>query len=503
MAVNVAVPHSTPVGVPDQLNNGTAPRAVSRVDFTTYHNVIDGQLSGTDRTRRTVDPATLELNPEVPVSTKQDVERAVAAAQKAGEAWAEVPWLDRKKAIEAYAEAVEAHIAEIAEIQVREMGCPLPMAEGDVQWGVGWMRGFCELPQPGDIIESSQDRHVVERYTPIGVAVGIVPWNGPVVLACGKIAPALLTGNTLILKPSPFAPYTCLKLAEIGLQFFPPGVLQALSGEDDLGPWLTAHPAIGKVSFTGSGNTAKRVVEACSSHLKRVSTELGGNDPAIVCDDVDPVVVGRKVATVAMLRSGQFCIAIKRVYIHEKIYDAVLAEIVKYVGTVKVDNGLDEGTVVGPLANEPQYERVKDLLADIEQTKLDVLPKNGQPIDGLKGFFIRPIVINNPPDDSRVVVEEPFGPILPVMKWSDEADVIQRANNTEYGLGASVWSGDLVRASRIANKLQAGNVWINTHAEIQASTAFAGHKQSGYGSELGADGLKGWCNVQALYTRPL
>ena len=186
-------------------------------------------------------------------------------------------------------------------------------------------------------------------------------------------------------------------------------MLQALSGEDDLGPWLTAHPAIGKVSFTGSGNTAKRVVEACSAHLKRVSTELGGNDPAIVCDDVDPVIVGRKIATVAMLRSGQFCIAIKRVYIHEKIYDAVLAEIVKYVGTVKVDNGLDEGTVVGPLANQPQYERVKDLLADIEQTKLDILPKSGQPLDGLKGFFIRPIVINNPPDDSRVVVEEPFG----------------------------------------------------------------------------------------------
>ncbi|KAI0512624.1 aldehyde dehydrogenase [Xylaria bambusicola] len=502
MAVNVEQPpHSLNLqnghSVPEALNLG------SRVNFTTYQNVIDGGLYGTDKTRRTIDPATLEENPEVPVSTRHDVDRAVAAAQKAAAAWAQVPWAEREAAVRAYADAVESHINEIAEIQVREMGCPLAMAEGDVQWGVGWMRGFCELPQPGDIIESSEDRHVVERYTPIGVAVGIVPWNGPVVLACGKIAPALLTGNALILKPSPFAPYSVLKLAEIGLQFFPPGVLQALSGEDDLGPWLTTHPSIGKVSFTGSGNTAKRVVEACSSSLKRVSTELGGNDPAIVCEDVDPVLVGQKIATVAMLRSGQFCIAIKRVYVHESIYDAVLAEIVKYVGSVKVDNGLDEGTVVGPVANRPQYERVKELLANIEETKLDVLPKKGQPIEELKGFFIRPIVINNPPDDSRVVVEEPFGPILPVMKWSDEADVIQRANNTDYGLGASVWSRDLVRATRIADKLQAGNVWINTHAEIQASTAFAGHKQSGYGSELGVDGLKGWCNIQAMYTRPL
>ncbi|KAI0393990.1 aldehyde dehydrogenase [Xylariaceae sp. FL0594] len=473
----------------------------------TFHNVIDGQLSGTKVTRHTENPSTLETNPEVPVSTQQDVDRAVAAAQKAAEAWADVPWDERRKAIEAFADALEAHAVEYARVMVKEMGLPLPAAEYDVHWGAEWIRDICKLTLPDKVIEKTPGKQVVERYTPIGVGVGIIPWNGPVILACGKIAPALLTGNALILKPSPFAPYSILKMAEMGRQFFPPGVLQALSGDDDLGPWLTAHPGIGKVSFTGSCATGKKVMEACSKHMKRVSMELGGNDPAIVCEDVDPVTVASKIATVALLRSGQLCMAIKRVYVHEAVFDAVLEAMRRHVvERAKVGDGFDETTVVGPIANRPQYERVRELLRDIAETKLDVFPAEGDKLveeeEGLKGFFIRPILVNNPPDDARVVVEEPFGPIVPILKWSDEADVIKRANNTDYGLGASVWSKDVERASRIARKLQAGNVWINTHAELQGSTSFACHKHSGLGSELGEDGIKGWCNVQAVWTRP-
>ncbi|KAF2972182.1 hypothetical protein GQX73_g1428 [Xylaria multiplex] len=475
---------------------------VTPLTFTTFQNVIDGELSSTTLKMHSVNPATLEANPEAPVCTQYDVDRAVAAAQNASQAWAEALWSIRVKAIKAFADALEAHSMEFAHIQVREMGMPLPMAVADVHWGVQWMRDFCKFSLPDKLIEATWDRYVVERYVPIGVTVAMIPWNGPMVLACGKIAPALLTGNTLILKPSPLAPYGVLKLAELGLQFFPRGVLQALSGDDDLGPWLTAHPGIGKVSFIGSYATAKKVVQDCSAHMKRVSAELGGNDPAIVCEDVDPAVVAQKIAKVALMRSGQFCIAIKRVYVHESVYDAVLAGIIEYIGSVKVGNGFDEGTIVGPISNRPQYERVKDLLANIEETKLTVLPRDGQSIEGLDGFFIRPIVVSNPPDDARVVAEEAFGPIIPVMKWSEEAEVIQRANNTNYGLGASIWSRDPSQADRIANKLQAGNIWINTHAEVQSSASFAGHKQSGFGSEFGVEGLKGWCNVQSKYTRP-
>ncbi|KAJ8126549.1 hypothetical protein O1611_g7089 [Lasiodiplodia mahajangana] len=313
----------------------------------------------------------------------------------------------------------------------------------------------------------------------------------------------MLTGNALILKPSPFAPYTIIKMVEIGQRFFPRGIFQVLSGNDDLGPLLTAHPRIGKVSFTGSCETGQKVVASCgSAGLKRMSMELGGNDPAIILEDADPEVVAQKVASIAMLRSGQLCMAVKRIYIHESIYDAVLKGVVKFVENAKFGDGFEEGVIVGPIANRPQYERVKNLLKNIEDTKLKVYPENGTSTEGLGGYFIRPIVIDNPPEDSRVVVEEPFGPILPVMKWSDEEDVIRRANDTAYGLGASVWTKDLERGNRIARRLEAGSVWVNCHAVIQASTAFACHKESGFGSELGVQGLAGWCNIQSVYVMP-
>ncbi|KAI0408659.1 aldehyde dehydrogenase [Xylaria palmicola] len=493
----IRVPKMSTEQAVDTISHDTA-----QLTFDTFQNVINGELSGTAQTRHTVNPSTLEDNPEVPVCTQDDVDRAVTAAKDAAESWASVPWAERRKAIEAFADALESLAAEFGQITVKETGFPLALAAGDVTWGVEWIRDICKLSLPDNVIEASPERNVTERYTPIGVGLGIVPWNGPVILACGKIGPALLTGNTLILKPSPFAPYGILKMAELGLRFFPRGVLQALSGDDDLGPRLTAHPGIGKVAFTGSCATGKKVMAACSTHLKRVSMELGGNDPAIVCEDVDPATVARKIASTALLRSGQLCMAVKRVYVHESIYDIVLAGIAKYFESVKVGDGFDEGTVVGPISNRPQYDRVKELLSNIKETKLDVAPGDEQSIDKLNGLFIRPVVVSNPPDDARVVVEEPFGPILPVMKWSDEEDVIRRANNTDFGLGASVWSRDLARADRIAKRLQAGNIWINSHAQLQGSTAFACHKQSGFGSELGIGGLMGWCNVQAVYSEP-
>ncbi|KAI0816302.1 aldehyde dehydrogenase [Xylaria sp. FL0064] len=472
-------------------------------NFTTFKNVIDGELSSTNQTRRTVNPSTLEPNPEVPVSTQHDVDRAVAAAQNAAGAWALVPWSERVTAIAAFADALEAHAAEFTHIQIQEMGLPLTLTQFDIQITLKIIRDILKFSLPDNVVEETPEGRVVERYTPIGVGVGIVPWNGPVILACMKIVPALLTGNVLILKPSPHAPYCVLKLAELGLRFFPRGVLQALSGEDDLGPWLTAHPGVGKVSFTGSCSIGKKVMQACSAHMKRVSTELGGNDAAIVCGDVDPAIVAQKIMTVALARSGQFCMAIKRIYVHESVYDAVLAELVKCFENAKVGNPFEEDTYVGPISNRPQYERVKELLAYVEKSKLDAMPKYTEPIDGLGGLFIRPILVNNPPEDSRVVVEEAFGPIVPVMKWSKEEEVIQRANNTDFGLGASVWSRDLIQAGRIVGKLQAGNMFINTHGEVQGTNAFGGFKHSGIGTNVGIDGLKGWCNVQSLYTRPL
>lgn len=275
-----------------------------------------------------------------------------------------------------------------------------------------FLRGFAEMTLPEEIIEETEEPYhkVTIRHLPLGIAVGIIPWNYPVFLSLGKIGPALLTGNVFILKPSPFTPYCCIKLVELAQAFFPPGVLQVLSGDDNLGPWLTSHPGVHKVTFTGSTPTGKRVMESCSKTLKSVTLELGGNDAAIVCADVDPETVAPKLANLALANTGQLCIAIKRIYVHESIYSTVLTKLVEYVKGMKVGDGFAEGVVLGPISNQPQYDRIKALLHDIQASNLNIaIGDTTQSNPAGKGFFMSPTIVDNPPDTSAIVVEEPFG----------------------------------------------------------------------------------------------
>ncbi|KAF9876682.1 aldehyde dehydrogenase [Colletotrichum karsti] len=476
-----------------------AANGTTKLDFTKFYNVINGKLETTPKTRHSVNPSTLEPLHEVPLSTAEDVDRAVQAARAAQEAWAETPYEERQKAVAKLGDLIEENINEFAVLLSKEQGKPIGFAQFEIAEAVKHFRGVPNLPLPEDVVSDDPDRRVITRYTPLGVAVGIVPWNFPILLACGKIAPALITGNAFILKPSPFTPYSDLKIVELAQQVFPPGVLQALSGDDNLGPWLTSHPGVDKVSFTGSTATGKRVMESCAKTLKRVTLELGGNDAAIVLPDVDIKAVAPKIVTLALYNSGQVCVAIKRIYIHESIYDEMIAEMANVVKSFPVGDGQREGTMLGPVQNQMQFERVKDLLKDIEEQKLKLAAGSTAPASNGKGYFITPTMVDNPPDNSRIVVEEPFGPVFPVLKWSDEKEVVQRANNTDMGLGASVWSKDLDKAQTIAKKLKAGNVWINTHLELQYDAPFGGHKQSGLGYEYGAGGLKAYCNTQSMY----
>ncbi|KAI0010720.1 aldehyde dehydrogenase-like protein [Xylariaceae sp. FL0662B] len=473
----------------------------AELNFTTFSNVINGELcsSSSGKIRRSVNPATWEDNPEVPVSTVEDVDRAIQSAQKAQKAWAAVPWSERQKALKNYTDAFEAHAESFVQLLVREQGKTISEGHGEIQLSLRFLRGFCELSLSEELIESNEERKVTTRYTPLGVAAGIVPWNYPIHLACGKLGPALVTGNAFILKPSPFAPYCNLKMAELGLRFFPPGVFQALSGDHDLGPWLTGHPGVDVVSFSGSVAVGKKVMQACSKTLKRTILELGGNDPVIVCADVDPAAIAPKVAYLALANSGQICIIPKRVYVHESIYDEFLSAMVAYVKSLDWKEG--EQIAFGPVSNKPQYERVRQLLADIETNQLTLAVGSTKPLTDRRGFFLSPTLVDNPPDNSRIVVEEPFGPVVPVMKWSDESEVIRRANNTEYGLGASVWSRDAAQAERMARQLQAGSIWVNTHAEVDPKCPFPGHKHSAIGVEWGVEGLKGYCNLQTIHIR--
>ncbi|KAK0732290.1 Aldehyde/histidinol dehydrogenase [Lasiosphaeris hirsuta] len=476
------------------------------LDFDTFHNTINNVLTRTQTTRHTLDPSTEVPLPEVPVATQDDVDAAVRAGQAAFSAWRERPVDERAAHLERFADAIEANLADFAALLGREAGKPVQAANMELAFALGHLRATAKLRVPEVVVEESEERTASVRYVPLGVGVGIVPWNFPVLLGLGKLDAALLTGNTFIWKPSPFAPYSALKLGELGALVFPPGVLQVLSGDDGLGPQLTAHPGVAKVSFTGSSATGKKVMASCAATLKRVTLELGGNDAAIVCPDADLATVVPKLGALAFLHSGQICMDVKRLYVHASIYDAFLTQLVAFVKTLKMAGAGDPDAFTGPVQNSAQYARVRGLYADIAEQNWAValggLGGEG-PHRQAKGYFLPPTIIDNPPDASRIVVEEPFGPIVPVLKWSDEADVVRRANDSMMGLGASVWSADVANAERLARRLEAGTVWVNSHFELAPHVPFGGHKWSGIGVDWGVEGMKGWCNPQAVWVRKL
>ncbi|KAK0759423.1 hypothetical protein N5P37_007611 [Trichoderma harzianum] len=469
------------------------------LDFESFYNVIDGKLEATAETRHGINPATLEQLPPVPVSTRNDVNRAVEAAQRAAAAWAATPIEERKQKVIQYADAVDALANEFGKMMTLEQGKPLSHAIGEAHGAAYFLKGFAKMDLPDRVVEDTEHRRVVTRYVPIGVCVGIVPWNFPMTTLTFKMGPALVAGCTIILKPSPFTPYCGLKMIELAQQFFPPGVVQVLSGEDSLGPMLTEHPDVAKISFTGSTGTGIRVLQSSAPSLKRITLELGGNDPAIICSDIDIPKVAARVAMKSFVNSGQVCISIKRLYVHSSIYEEFMAELSKATKSLVVGNGMNESTDLGPIQNAMQYERLKDFVASIKRDKLTIAVGDLENTFSTgNGYFMSPLLIDNPPEDSRAVVEEPFGPILPVLKWDTEEDVIHRANHSADGLGASVWSRDMAQAERMAGQLQAGLVWINTHQELQVDAVFGGHKHSGIGSELGIEGLKAYCLTQSV-----
>jgi acyl-CoA reductase-like NAD-dependent aldehyde dehydrogenase len=318
------------------------------------------------------------------------------------------------------------------------------------------------------------------------VVAAITPWNSPMLLLMVKVAPALLAGNTLVIKPAPTTPLTTLRFGELCGPIFPPGVVNIITDQNDLGDVLTRHPAIAKIAFTGSTATGRKVMAAAAGTLKRLTVELGGNDAAIVLDDADPRLVAPKIFNGAMVNCGQVCFAIKRVYAHRRIYDSLCNELASLAEAAVVDDGAKDGTQIGPVQNAAQFEKLKGLLEDARAYGRIIA--GGSPVDRA-GYFIRPTIVRDIADDTRLVREEQFGPILPVLSYEDLDEAIARANDCDYGLGATVWSADDRRAQDVAFKLQAGVVWINKHLDLPTDIPVEGAKQSGFGAEMGEDGL--------------
>jgi len=463
---------------------------------TDFTMTIDGKPVTSASTIPVINPATGEAFAQAPDCAPEQLEAAVASAQSAFKSWRRVP-LEERQALVAKAGARLTENAEaLARLFTREQGRPVQGAQLEIAGAGAWMQAVAGMSPPVHVSEDSAQQLIETRYVPLGVICAIAPWNFPVNLAMWKLAPALVAGNTMVLKPSPFTPLCTLKIGELFRDIFPPGVLNVVSGGDELGPRMTAHPGFAKISFTGSTATGKRVMEAAAKDLKRLTLELGGNDAAIVMPDVDLDEVAQKVFFGAFFNSAQICVATKRLYVHEAVYDGLRDRLLAIAKATKVGDGAEQGTGLGPIQNRRQYERVLELLDDARANKLTLLQGGEVPQNG---YFIPVTIVDNPPESARVVQEEAFGPILPILKFSDVDAVIERANDSPYGLAGAVWSKDVERAVEIARRLETGTVWVNQNLYLRPDTPFAGHKQSGFGIENGQEGLLEYMAPQAVY----
>ncbi|PWN47287.1 aldehyde dehydrogenase [Violaceomyces palustris] len=449
------------------------------------------------KTREVLNPATRQPITTHPIATREVLDEAVAAARKAFPGWAATPWEERKKALLAWADSFEAMAEQLVNVLSTEQGKTLGGARHEVYGCPVWIREMAKYELKDTVLSEDDDQKTIQVYKPIGVCAGIVPWNFPILLMTWKIIPSLLTGNVIIIKPSPFTPIGDFLLVKDAQKFFPPGVLQIVLGDDNLGPWITSHPGIDKVSFTGSTATGKLVAKSCSDTLKRVTLELGGNDACVVTKDVDIPSVARQVIAAALTNSGQICVATKRIYVHEDIYDAFKNEVAAAIPEFKVNYGDDNEAFAGPLNNEPQFNRVKNILADIKQNGQKIIC-GGDVDPNAKGYHIPLTVVDNPPEESRIVQEEQFGPVMPLLKWKDEEDVIKRVNDTPYGLASTLFGRNLEEVERIGRRIEAGSVWINKVMPFSPHTPFGGHKNSGVGVENGLDGIKLYTYTQII-----
>jgi acyl-CoA reductase-like NAD-dependent aldehyde dehydrogenase len=456
-----------------------------------YDALLASITPTTGETRTILDPATGTPVGEAPVHTVEDLEAAIAAATAAQPAWAALGHDARSAALLKAADAVERSAEELARLLSREQGKPLngPNARFEVGACAAWLRATAGTPlDPETVVDDGETRAEL-HYRPIGVVGAIGPWNWPMMITIWQIAPALRMGNAVVVKPSEYTPLSVLALAAVINEELPEGLLTVVSGGRDVGARLAEHPAIGKVMFTGSTATGKAIIRSSADTVKRLTLELGGNDAGIVLPDADPKAIAEGIFWGAFINTGQTCAALKRLYVHDSLYEAVCSELAAVAAAMPMGNGLDEANVLGPLQNRQQYDIVARLVDAARDSGARIL-LGGNPDDGQPGYFYPTTLVADIDNDNPLVAEEQFGPALPIIRYSTVDEAIAQANALDVGLGASVWSPNLDAAREVAARLEAGTVWINKHGNVDPRIPFGGAKQSGYGLEFGVEGLK-------------
>ncbi len=444
-------------------------------------------------------PATGQEAGRAPNMGAADLDRAVAAARAAFPEWSARSDSELQRMCSAVTSRIEEHADELATIITLEQGKPLNGLGSRWEMGgaVAWAGYTTGLSLPVKVLQDNAEGRVELHRKPVGVVGSITPWNFPVMIAIWHIMPALRTGNTVIVKPSPLTPLSTLRLAEIMNEVLPPGVLNVVTGDDkgfNLGAAMAAHSDINKIVFTGSIATGQKVMQSAASNMKRLTLELGGNDAGIVLPDADPEKIAEGLFWGAFINNGQTCAALKRLYVHESIHDAVCEALVAYARNVPVGNGMDETSALGPVQNRMQFEKLSRLVADAAHRGKVLL--GGAPGEGL---FFPPTIISGLSNGDALVDEEQFGPALPVIKYDHVDDAIRMANDSRNGLGGSVWSSDISAAKAVAARMECGSVWINKHGAIQPNAPFGGVKTSGLGVEFGEEGLKEYTDIQVMF----
>jgi len=465
-----------------------------------FQLVIDGaQVDGENGRFAVLDPASGKPFAECPAGSLGQLDAAVAAARKAFAGWRNSSAQERRTALHKAADDLQREAAELARLIVQEQGKPLALAMSEVMGGVAWTRYNADLEIPVELVEDTPVQRVELQRKPLGVVASITPWNWPFMIAIWHIIPALRAGNCVVSKPSSLTPLSTLRLVQILDRHLPPGVINIVTGEKGFGGAITSHPGIDKIVFTGSTPTGQSVMRGAASNLKRLTLELGGNDAAIVLPGSDVAGMADALFDAAFLNMGQTCAALKRLYVHESQYEEMLVALVARAGREVVGAGLEDGVSFGPVQNLEQLELVAELVEDARRLGARVLC-GGQRL-ARDGYFYPPTIVADVTDGDRLVDEEQFGPVLPVIVYGDVEDVLARANASSMGLGGSVWGPDAAQAQALATRLESGVAWVNCHAQIQPNTPFGGSKMSGFGVEFGLEGLLEFTGQQLLFVR--